>query len=67
MYIESTVARLGYWIGHELLSVIRWNNSKDTGKQELKELLQKLLVLTKFAKVREKKKKVPITNVFFLR
>lgn len=43
--------RLGHWLGNELFSVLRFNNSKDKGKSEFKELLQKLLALTKFAKV----------------
>lgn len=55
MAVELIMSRLGYWIGHELLMAIRWNNSKDKGKAELKSLIQKLLTLTKFAKVGKEK------------
>lgn len=49
--LEIAIARLSYWIGHKILYLIRWNNSNDVGKFELKELLEKLLKFTHFAKV----------------
>ncbi|KAI7869101.1 Mis6-domain-containing protein [Mucor mucedo] len=47
---EGMLVRLGYWLGNELSVALRFNNSKDKGKSELKELLQKLLALTNFSK-----------------
>ncbi|KAG2192050.1 hypothetical protein INT47_012299, partial [Mucor saturninus] len=47
---EGMLLRLGYWLGNEISVALRFNNSKDKGKSELKELLQKLLALTNFSR-----------------
>lgn len=56
---EIAIARLSYWIGHKILYLIRWNNSNDVGKFELKELLEKLLKFTHFAK-----SQLPVVQAF---
>lgn len=49
--IDLTIERLSYWIGIKMIELTRYNNSRDKGKEKFKELLQKLVTLTRFAKV----------------
>ncbi|KAI9255969.1 Mis6-domain-containing protein [Sporodiniella umbellata] len=56
---ESLVLRIGYWLDQQLLYLIRWPNSKDPGKTELKQLLEKLIKLTQFTKAQ-----LPIVEEF---
>ncbi|KAI8059756.1 Mis6-domain-containing protein [Thamnidium elegans] len=54
---DDAIIRLSYYLGHQLLSTVRWNNNID--KPELQELLKKLLRLAQFSK-----SQLPIVNLF---
>ncbi|KAI8978903.1 Mis6-domain-containing protein [Pilobolus umbonatus] len=47
---EVIISRMSFWISQKIMDQCRWNNRNQKGKHELLELLQKLLVLSRFTK-----------------